>query len=118
MCHSRVFFFSSRRRHTRFDCDWSSDVCSSDLRIRQDRVTTGGSPRMNQAKVFVGIDVAKARLDVALHPSGETWTVPNSEAGIAALVAQLQQEPGTHLVLEATGGLERSLLGAVGAAAL
>src|SRR3990167_11447687 len=26
-----VFFFSSRRRHTRFDCDWSSDVCSSDL---------------------------------------------------------------------------------------
>src|SRR2546430_5619081 len=28
---STVFFFSSRRRHTRFDCDWSSDVCSSDL---------------------------------------------------------------------------------------
>src|SRR5688572_32232565 len=27
----RCFFFSSRRRHTRFDCDWSSDVCSSDL---------------------------------------------------------------------------------------
>src|SRR3972149_7155264 len=27
-----VVFFSSRRRHTRFDCDWSSDVCSSDLR--------------------------------------------------------------------------------------
>src|SRR2546430_6324083 len=27
------FFFSSRRRHTRFDCDWSSDVCSSDLRL-------------------------------------------------------------------------------------
>src|SRR5207237_10438930 len=28
---ARVFFFSSRRRHTRFKCDWSSDVCSSDL---------------------------------------------------------------------------------------
>src|SRR2546430_14462710 len=27
------FFFSSRRRHTRFDCDWSSDVCSSDLEL-------------------------------------------------------------------------------------
>src|SRR2546430_12181027 len=26
-----IFLFSSRRRHTRFDCDWSSDVCSSDL---------------------------------------------------------------------------------------
>src|SRR5256886_10412681 len=30
-CVSLYFFFSSRRRHTRFDCDWSSDVCSSDL---------------------------------------------------------------------------------------
>src|SRR2546430_410984 len=29
------FFFSSRRRHTRFDCDWSSDVCSSDLDRQQ-----------------------------------------------------------------------------------
>src|SRR5260370_4419730 len=29
--HSMLFFFSSRRRHTRFKCDWSSDVCSSDL---------------------------------------------------------------------------------------
>src|SRR6201996_5328352 len=29
-----MFFFSSRRRHTRFDCDWSSDVCSSDLMVR------------------------------------------------------------------------------------
>src|SRR2546430_7988213 len=32
LSHSCFFFFSSRRRHTRFDCDWSSDVCSSDLR--------------------------------------------------------------------------------------
>src|SRR6266478_2743495 len=30
-CNCLIFFFSSRRRHTRFDCDWSSDVCSSDL---------------------------------------------------------------------------------------
>src|SRR2546430_5953918 len=28
--YMELFFFSSRRRHTRFDCDWSSDVCSSD----------------------------------------------------------------------------------------
>src|SRR2546430_13766338 len=33
-----VFFFSSRRRHTIFDCDWSSDVCSSDLCEVADRV--------------------------------------------------------------------------------
>src|SRR2546430_13250663 len=31
------FFFSSRRRHTRFDCDWSSDVCSSDLDLDRRR---------------------------------------------------------------------------------
>src|SRR5256886_4490925 len=31
LTHCFYFFFSSRRRHTRFDCDWSSDVCSSDL---------------------------------------------------------------------------------------
>src|SRR5256886_7907285 len=31
------FFFSSRRRHTRFDCDWSSDVCSSDLELFEAR---------------------------------------------------------------------------------
>src|SRR5688572_33462831 len=30
------FFFSSRRRHTRFDCDWSSDMCSSDLDYSRD----------------------------------------------------------------------------------
>src|SRR5260370_3797521 len=30
---THVFFFSSRRRHTRFKCDWSSDVCSSDLEL-------------------------------------------------------------------------------------
>src|SRR2546427_597532 len=34
MLCSFFFFFSSRRRHTRFDCDWSSDVCSSDLLAR------------------------------------------------------------------------------------
>src|SRR3990167_8385690 len=36
-----LVFFSSRRRHTRFDCDWSSDVCSSDLSF------SGGSSARN-----------------------------------------------------------------------
>src|SRR2546427_12818833 len=34
------FFFSSRRRHTRFDCDWSSDVCSSDLLVNFSDIAT------------------------------------------------------------------------------
>src|SRR2546427_1753338 len=38
------FFFSSRRRHTRFDCDWSSDVCSSDLALRFLLQQLGASP--------------------------------------------------------------------------
>src|SRR2546427_6867006 len=43
------FFFSSRRRHTRFDCDWSSDVCSSDLQLQllvdQAQLTGDAQPR-------------------------------------------------------------------------
>src|SRR2546427_12876569 len=39
------FFFSSRRRHTRFDCDWSSDVCSSDLLApRMERTSAWAEP--------------------------------------------------------------------------
>src|SRR2546430_8588555 len=41
---ARFFFFSSRRRHTRFDCDWSSDVCSSDLVLEAHR--RGASARL------------------------------------------------------------------------
>src|SRR5256886_14003907 len=44
-----VFFFSSRRRHTRFDCDWSSDVCSSDL-----IVTTRGWVMTTRASGKIG----------------------------------------------------------------
>src|SRR2546430_1962492 len=46
------FFFSSRRRHTRFDCDWSSDVCSSDLHHYRDVMTRetlyGGQPALQE----------------------------------------------------------------------
>src|SRR3989475_12434731 len=38
------FFFSSRRRHTRFDCDWSSDVCSSDLANAQQAAQRQNTP--------------------------------------------------------------------------
>src|SRR2546430_10634766 len=46
------FFFSSRRRHTRFDCDWSSDVCSSDLKMS--RVTRGAIEDEEPARGSVG----------------------------------------------------------------
>src|SRR5256886_4056976 len=48
------FFFSSRRRHTRFDCDWSSDVCSSDLII----AVTGTAPLSPEGKTVAKGDAA------------------------------------------------------------
>src|SRR5256886_6707506 len=46
------FFFSSRRRHTRFDCDWSSDVCSSDLRTIIPTVRSAVSQLDNNLPLF------------------------------------------------------------------
>lgn len=57
-------------------------------------------------EVFVGIDVCKARLDVAMLPSGEVLNVPNTPQGIAELIAQLSERTPSLIVLEATGGLE------------
>jgi transposase len=59
---------------------------------------------MSATTCFVGIDVAKAQLDMALRPTGERWAVANDDAGIAALVARLQALLPTLIVLEATGG--------------
>src|SRR5688572_32548191 len=45
-----VFCFSSRRRHTRFDCDWSSDVCSSDLsRTRASQTSASAGPAASRS---------------------------------------------------------------------
>src|SRR5690606_40367354 len=44
-CDGAPFFFSGRRRHTRFSRDWSSDVCSSDLHLRSQRTLNGLKPR-------------------------------------------------------------------------
>jgi transposase len=70
------------------------------------------------SQMFVGIDVAKAQLDIALRPTGERWAVPNDEAGIAALGGRLQAVPPTLIVLEATGGYHRAVVAALAAATL
>ncbi len=70
------------------------------------------------SQVFVGIDVAKAQLDIALRPTGERWAVTNDDPGIAALVAQLQAVQPTLMVLEATGGYQRAVVAALAAAGL
>ena len=53
---------------------------------------------MNPSPVFVGIDVAKAKLDVALRPGNQTWQMDHDETTIAQLVAQLQALSPTRIV--------------------
>src|SRR4051794_41844845 len=74
---------------------------------------------MDKIPVFVGIDVAKHRLEVHLRPSGESFTIDYSEEEVAALVERrlLPLEP-TLIVLEATCGLEVRLAAALAPAAL
>src|SRR5690242_21723267 len=73
---------------------------------------------MDKAPTFIGIDVAKHRLDVHLRPSGEHFTVSHDEEGVAALVARLVALAPALVVLEATGGLEVRLAAALAAASL
>ena len=73
---------------------------------------------MSALQVFVGIDVAKAQLDIALRPTGERWTVTNDEPGIATLVTRLQEIAPQLIGLEATGGSQRAVVAALAAAAL
>ncbi|MFO0700144.1 MAG: IS110 family transposase [Nitrospira sp.] len=68
---------------------------------------------MTDAAVFVGIDISKARLDVALRPTGSSFMVTHDEVGIAAVVQRLRALAPVGIVLEATGGLEVMLSGAL-----
>src|SRR6266853_1283774 len=79
------FFFSSRRRHTRFDCDWSSDVCSSDLRLVLFR---RGQPGLRRRRYFQGRGIRGGGVkDVAwLAPDGREM---NDEAWNADFVRSL-----------------------------
>jgi transposase len=73
---------------------------------------------VDRAPLFVGIDVAKAHLDVALGPAGATSRHPNDEAGLAAILALLAGTPPALIVLEATGAREVPLVAALTAAGL
>src|SRR3954470_13315312 len=63
---------------------------------------------MTEPAPFVGIDVSKAHLDVALRPDGATFRVTNDPAGIAGLVERLRPLAPALVVVEATGGYEAS----------
>jgi transposase len=73
---------------------------------------------MPEQDVFIGIDVAKRHLDLAIRPSGEGWQTEYTEAGLSALVERLRPLAPTLIVLEATGGLELLVVGVLAAAGL
>src|SRR6266478_8930734 len=65
------FFFSSRRRHTRFDCDWSSDVCSSDLELALEPVLGALVlarllPQVRVAPVQIGRASCRERVEISV----------------------------------------------------
>ena len=73
---------------------------------------------MEQEAVYVGIDVAKAQVDVAVRPTGQRWTNSNDEPGIRELVSRLKALEPAMVVLEASGGLELASVAALATASL
>ena len=73
---------------------------------------------MEQEGIYVGIDVAKAQVDVAVRPTGDRWEVPHDEAGVRRLVSRLKTLEPVMVLLEASGGLELPLVAALAAASL
>jgi transposase len=68
--------------------------------------------------IFIGIDVSKDRLDVAVRPSGELFAVERNAAGLELLVARLRELSPRLVALEATGGFETVVAAALAAARL
>ena len=73
---------------------------------------------MNAQELFVGIDVSKAVVDVAIYPTKEVWQTGNDPDGMATLVQRLQALAPTLIVLEATGGYQNLAVACLGAAGL
>lgn len=69
-------------------------------------------------QIYVGIDVAKDRLDIHLRPSGETFAVARDSEGVTGLVDRLRGLAPRLIVLEATGGFETTVAAAVAGAGL
>ncbi len=73
---------------------------------------------MEQKPTYVGIDVAKAQVDVAVRPTGQRWVVSYDETGVGELVSQMKGLDPALVLLEASGGLELPLVAALAVAAL
>lgn len=74
--------------------------------------------KSNTDQTFVGIDVSKTHLDIAVIPTGELWQTDNTTEGVEELERKLSQLEPTLIILEATGGLEMDAVGALAAKGL
>ena len=68
---------------------------------------------MDQEGIYVGIDVAKAQVDVAVRPTDDSWEVSYDDAGVRQLVSRLKALEPVMVLLEASGGLELPLVAAL-----
>lgn len=73
---------------------------------------------MSKQEISVGIDVSKDRLDVAVIPANDCWQEPNDETGIQNLVNRLGKITPVFVILEASGGYEANVAGALAHAGL
>ena len=73
---------------------------------------------MSTSGSFIGIDVSKTQLDLAVHATGQPWQVAYDAAGVKRVVKHLRTLAPTLIVLEATGGLEMRVVSALAAAQL
>jgi transposase len=73
---------------------------------------------MHGDDIAVGIDVSKAELSIAVHPSGETWTTSTAPDAIDDVIHRLVALEPVVIVVESTGGYERALVAACAAAHL
>jgi transposase len=69
-------------------------------------------------EIYVGIDVAKDSLQVALRPGGEAWTITSDQPGLRKLARRLRKTQPALIVLEATAGMEMPVTAALAAAGL
>src|SRR2546427_2859758 len=98
------FFFSSRRRHTRFDCDWSSDVCSSDLDVGGHGlapfvVGDGEHAGIGHRGVFVehGLHLGRIDVEASADEDRKSTRLNSSHSQISYAVFCLKKKKNTTL---------------------
>src|SRR6266853_5919538 len=94
------FFFSSRRRHTRFDCDWSSDVCSSDL-LPSEEVA-----KEKQVQVMTAL---RTETDEEIEAQIRDGAYKSKQASLFQQQLDLAVELGLNVVIHQRDGWEDTL---------